>query len=98
MSSLPLTPPLLRALQDKLYEKRKQAALELERSTHDLITEGDWPKIQRILDYLITQLVYTQHTNSKNGGVMGIAAVAIALGDVSKVFNEYHAKIPMKTI
>jgi len=83
MSSLPLPQPLLRSLQDKLYEKRKIAALELERYTRELHNEEEKIKIQRILDYLVTNLVYTQHTNSKNGGVMGLAAVAIALGKVN---------------
>lgn len=77
----PLTPVCVRTLTDKLYEKRKAAALEIEniaKSLHknNMLTELD--KLISVLEGLST----SSNGNNRKGGLIGLAAVAIALGKV----------------
>ncbi|AOA60614.1 PtdIns(3,5)P(2) sythesis regulation factor [Komagataella phaffii CBS 7435] len=70
-----------RGLNDRLYEKRKAAALELEKLIKDLIKAGDSNKINEIISKLSRDFAYAVHQpNSRNGGLIGLAATAIALG------------------
>lgn len=98
-------------LNDKLYEKRKQGALEyvsvkqstpsslyevflrvsvwltgsrsLERIIRELITKSDHDKVAAILDQLCEEYAYAVHQpHARNGGLIGLAAAAIALGPV----------------
>jgi vacuole morphology and inheritance protein 14 len=64
-----------------LYDKRKIAALELEQTIRDCLTEGDRDKIKAIIDQLCRDFAYAvHHPNARNGGLIGLAAAAIALG------------------
>ncbi|KAL1865251.1 hypothetical protein VTK73DRAFT_5434 [Phialemonium thermophilum] len=70
-----------RALHDKLYDKRKVGALELERLIRELVASKDYAKVQSILDQLCNEYAYAVHQpNARNGGLIGLAAAAIALG------------------
>ncbi|KAJ9134797.1 ARM repeat-containing protein [Pleurostoma richardsiae] len=70
-----------RALNDKLYDKRKVGALELERVIRELVALKDYDKVQAILDQLCNEYAYAVHQpHARNGGLIGLAAAAIALG------------------
>ncbi|KAK9473338.1 vacuolar protein 14 C-terminal Fig4p binding-domain-containing protein [Dipodascopsis tothii] len=70
-----------RGLNDRLYEKRKGAALELEKSIRQSLEEDDIGKIKAIVDQLCHDFAYAVHQpNARNGGLIGLAASAIALG------------------
>ncbi|KOS18318.1 Protein VAC14 -like protein [Escovopsis weberi] len=70
-----------RALNDKLYDKRKVGALELEKVIRDLIAAGDEQRVQEILEQLCNDYAYTVHQpHARNGGLIGLAAAAIAIG------------------
>lgn len=101
-----------RALNDKLYDKRKVGALEydfsmvfslpsnftlprdeqklrtdvehrLERIIREYAVAKDYDKIQKIIQQLCNDYAYAVHTpHSRNGGLIGLAAAAIALGPV----------------
>ncbi|KAL2024785.1 hypothetical protein VTK56DRAFT_5606 [Thermocarpiscus australiensis] len=70
-----------RALNDKLYDKRKVGALELERLIRDLVAGKDYARVETILDQLCNEFAYAVHQpHARNGGLIGLAAAAIALG------------------
>uniref|UniRef100_A0A8H7NJ02 Vacuolar protein 14 C-terminal Fig4-binding domain-containing protein n=1 Tax=Bionectria ochroleuca TaxID=29856 RepID=A0A8H7NJ02_BIOOC len=70
-----------RALNDKFYDKRKIGALELERIIRDLVVTKDYQKVYDILDQLCDDYAYAVHQpHARNGGLIGLAAAAIALG------------------
>jgi vacuole morphology and inheritance protein 14 len=76
-----------RALNDKLYDKRKIGALELERVIRDLVSVKDYQRVHDILEQLCNEYAYAVHQpHARNGGLIGLAAAAIALGPVSFTF------------
>eukprot|EP00126_Sphaerothecum_destruens_P015168 Sdes_comp9092_c0_seq1m546 len=76
----PLTAAVLRGLSDKLYDKRKVAALEVERLMKELVQQNDKVKLRKVLDTLTDDFAYSTNPNSRKGGLIGLAATAIALG------------------
>ncbi|KAM7197198.1 Vacuolar protein 14 C-terminal Fig4p binding domain containing protein [Naviculisporaceae sp. PSN 640] len=76
-----MDPNVQRALNDKLYDKRKIGALELERVIRELVATKDYAKVEAILDQLCNEYAYAVHQpHARNGGLIGLAAAAIALG------------------
>ncbi|PTU18120.1 hypothetical protein P175DRAFT_0464714 [Aspergillus ochraceoroseus IBT 24754] len=70
-----------RLLNDKLYDRRKQGALELEKVVRDSAFRGDHEVIQKIVDQLCHDYAYAVHQpHARNGGLIGLAAASIALG------------------
>ncbi|KAF4512193.1 hypothetical protein G6O67_001367 [Ophiocordyceps sinensis] len=70
-----------RALNDKLYDKRKVGALELERIIRDLVVAQDFQRVRDIIEQLVSDYAYAVHQpHARNGGLIGLAAAAIALG------------------
>ncbi|KAI1452958.1 vacuole morphology and inheritance protein [Annulohypoxylon moriforme] len=76
-----MEPNVQRLLNDKLYDKRKTGALELERSIRELVAAKDYKRVSDILDQLCNDYAYAVHQpHARNGGLIGLAAAAIALG------------------
>lgn len=76
-----MEPNVQRLLNDKLYDKRKTGALELERCIRDLTNAKDYKRVQDILEQLCNEYAYAVHQpHARNGGLIGLAAAAIALG------------------
>ncbi|KAJ1309025.1 hypothetical protein OPQ81_004706 [Rhizoctonia solani] len=76
-----MEPAIVRGLNDKLYDKRKAAALDLEKLVRECHASGDSHRINTIIDQLID--LFSSTTNplhARNGGLIGLAAAAIALG------------------
>lgn len=72
-----MDPAIWRGLNDKIYERRKVAAHDLEKQ----ILAADKAKTQAILEQLCGMFSSpSSATHSRNGGLIGLAAVAIALG------------------
>ncbi|KAJ5779746.1 hypothetical protein N7457_007466 [Penicillium paradoxum] len=70
-----------RLLNDKLYDRRKQGALELERIVRDAVFQGEQDKIRKIVEQLCHDYAYAVHQpHARNGGLIGLAAASIALG------------------
>lgn len=68
-------------MSDKLYEKRKATALDLEKLVKQCLLEGDFARIDKIIDELCRDYAYALHQPmARNAGLMGLAAAAIALG------------------
>ncbi|KAI0475186.1 vacuole morphology and inheritance protein [Xylariaceae sp. FL0804] len=76
-----MDPHIARLLNDKLYDKRKTGALELERSIREQMAIKDFKKVQDIIQQLCDEYAYAVHQpHARNGGLIGLAAAAIALG------------------
>lgn len=80
----PLSPQCVRNLNDKLYEKRKTGALEVERLVKEFVIANDPVKIRRILKVLGEDFALSNHPNARKGGAIGLAATAIGLGKESQ--------------
>ncbi|KAI7824689.1 vacuolar protein 14 C-terminal Fig4p binding-domain-containing protein [Gamsiella multidivaricata] len=84
MSDYILSPQVSRGLSDKLYDKRKGAALEVERVIREYVIANDTAKIKLTIQALVTDFVYSVSPNARNGGLIGLAATSISLaGGVS---------------
>ncbi|KAI7484226.1 ARM repeat-containing protein [Hortaea werneckii] len=79
-----------KALQDKLYDRRKAGALELESIIRNALADGNHDKIGRIVHQLCHDYAYAVHQpHARNGGLIGLAAAAIALGsEVARYLKE----------
>lgn len=81
----PLTASCVRALVDKLYEKRKGAALEIEKIVKELISSNQFDQVKKLLKVL-EEFASSQNPNTRKGGLIGLAAVAIGLGKDSSSY------------
>ncbi|CAA3026097.1 protein VAC14 homolog isoform X2 [Olea europaea var. sylvestris] len=70
---------VLRNLSDKLYEKRKNAALEVEGIVKQLAAAGDHDKITAAINFLANEFTYSPQANHRKGGLIGLAAATVAL-------------------
>ncbi|OAG40241.1 hypothetical protein AYO21_05524 [Fonsecaea monophora] len=76
-----MDPAVQRLLTDKLYDKRKQGALELERFIREASAAKEYDKIRKTIDQLCHDYAYAVHLpHARNGGLIGLAAASIALG------------------
>ena len=81
----PLGAALLRNLADRQYEKRKGAALEIENLVKELMGAGGRPEAtaqtEQIMVVLGRDFVHSSQANHRKGGLIGLAAAALGLGD-----------------
>lgn len=70
---------VLRNLADKLYEKRKNAALEVEGVVKQLTAVGDHDKINAVINLLTREFTDSSQANHRKGGLIGLAAVTVGL-------------------
>ncbi|KAL6003427.1 hypothetical protein ACLOJK_023650 [Asimina triloba] len=71
---------VIRSLSDKLYEKRKNAALEkLEGVVKQLAAAGDHDRITAVINLLTTEFTYSPQANHRKGGLIGLAAATVGL-------------------
>eukprot|EP00249_Psilotum_nudum_P024047 c29071_g1_i2 orf=535-2670(-) len=69
----------LRNLSDKLYEKRKNAALEVEGVVRHLTAAGDHEKLTTVINVLINDFALSPQANHRKGGLIGLAAATVGL-------------------
>ncbi|PON81799.1 Vacuole morphology and inheritance protein [Trema orientale] len=70
---------VIRNLSDKLYEKRKNAALEVEGIVKNLASSGDHDKITAVINLLTNEFTYSPQANHRKGGLIGLAAATVGL-------------------
>ncbi|MED6180529.1 PtdIns(3,5)P(2) sythesis regulation factor, variant 2 [Stylosanthes scabra] len=70
---------VLRNLADKLYEKRKNAALDVEGIVKQLAAAGEHEKITAVINLLTTEFTYSPQANHRKGGLIGLAAATVGL-------------------
>src|SRR5262249_31053991 len=63
----------------------RPAATRLERVVRELTAHKEFDRIKSILDQLVNEYAYhVNQPHARNGGLIGLAAAAIALGPVSR--------------
>lgn len=77
-----MDPTLQKALLDRVYDKRKAATLDLEKQVREALNKGDRGRVNLIIQQLCSLLSSTapQNVNARNGGLIGLAGISIALG------------------
>ncbi|XP_055612874.1 protein VAC14 homolog [Uranotaenia lowii] len=75
----PISEACMKALSDKTYEKRKIAASEIEKMVADFNSKKNYPQIRKIIEVLSRELVTSNDSNKKKGGLIALAATSIAL-------------------
>ncbi|KFK33392.1 hypothetical protein AALP_AA5G006900 [Arabis alpina] len=78
-----------RNLSDKLYEKRKNAALDLENIVKSLTSAGDHDKISKVIEMLIKEFAKSPQANHRKGGLIGLAAVTVGLSSEAAQYLEH---------
>lgn len=87
----PLSANIVRNLSDKLYEKRKMGALELEQLIRDSKDAKDTEKINTIINFITSQFALSSSGNQRKGGLIALAATAIGLGAVHLSRSSMHS-------
>jgi vacuole morphology and inheritance protein 14 len=82
----PLQQSTTRNLSDKLYEKRKMGALEVEQLVKELNVSKDHEKIKLVISHLVKNFSDSSQGNSRKGGLIALAATAIGLGSVCWIY------------
>jgi len=90
--SAPLPPSIARNLSDRLYDKRKLGALEVEALVRDLTTHKEDDKIRMVIQYLVNNFSDSPQGNARKGGLIALAASAIGLG--TEIYKYVDQLIP----
>ncbi|KAA0186364.1 Protein VAC14 [Fasciolopsis buskii] len=91
----PLTVACVKNLVDKLFEKRKLAAAEIERLTREAFAEDKRNDIVRLIGYFSQDFVMSPNPHTRKGGLLGLASVAIGLNQNACL---YHGPIILPVI
>lgn len=79
-----MDPSVQKALNDKLYDRRKGGALEIEKLIREDLNKGEHERIAKVVKQLCKDFAYdVHHPYARTGGLIGLAAASIALGSVS---------------
>eukprot|EP01117_Protostelium_nocturnum_P008191 TRINITY_DN2920_c0_g1_i1.p1 TRINITY_DN2920_c0_g1~~TRINITY_DN2920_c0_g1_i1.p1 ORF type:complete len:747 (-),score=254.35 TRINITY_DN2920_c0_g1_i1:4-2244(-) len=80
----PIPQSISRNLSDRIYEKRKLGALEIEELVKGLSLNKEEDRIRSVIQYLVSNFAESPQGNARKGGLIALAASAIGLG------NEIH--------
>ncbi|CAL5428226.1 unnamed protein product [Camellia sinensis] len=90
-----IPPAVLRNLSDKLYEKRKNAALEIEGIVKQLAAAGEHDKITAVINLLANEFTYSAQVNHRKGGLIGLATATVALtGEAAQHLEVWEDNAP----
>ncbi|XP_046483958.1 protein VAC14 homolog [Neodiprion pinetum] len=84
----PLSAACIRSLNDKLYEKRKAAAVEIEKMVKEFAANNNTVLIKRLLKVLGQDFATSQNPHTRKGGLIGLAAIAVGLGKDTGQYTE----------
>lgn len=77
-----LPPVVVKNIGDKLYEKRKTAALEVEQLVKKLANSGNTVKIKQLVGRLVDDFALSGQANLRKGGLLCLAAATVGLRTV----------------
>lgn len=84
MAPWSMSSPLVLALRPAIGHLYSQLGCRLERVIRELVAAKDYQRVGAVLDQLCNEYAYAVHQpHARNGGLIGLAAAAIALGSVS---------------
>lgn len=78
-----ISPAVLVSLAHKRYERRRLAAMEIEKVVRGLAAQGELERVRAILLLLSDDYVRSTNEDARKGGVVGLAACAIGLKKAS---------------
>ncbi|KAL1449005.1 hypothetical protein WDU94_000249 [Cyamophila willieti] len=84
----PLSTACVRALNDKMYDKRKLAALEIEKMVKEFHQMNNHAQIKKLLKVLGHDFAVSKNPQTKKGGLIGLAAIAVGLGKDSNQYTD----------
>ncbi|KRT84453.1 HEAT domain-containing protein, partial [Oryctes borbonicus] len=84
----PLSLACVKTLHDKLYEKRKIAALEIEKMVKEFAAVDNTVQIKKLLKVLGEDFATSQNPHVRKGGLLGLAATSIALGKQTSQYTD----------
>ncbi|XP_063972003.1 protein VAC14 homolog [Diachasmimorpha longicaudata] len=84
----PLSAACVRSLNDKMYEKRKPAAVEIEKMVKEFSARNNIPQIKRLLKVLGQDFATSHNSHTRKGGLIGLAAIAVGLGKDTGQYTE----------
>ncbi|KAF7995537.1 hypothetical protein HCN44_006644 [Aphidius gifuensis] len=76
----PLSPACVRMLNEKVYDKRKPAALEIEKMIKEFSARNNTVQIKRLLKVLGQDFAASHNANTRKGGLIGLGAISVGLG------------------
>eukprot|EP00002_Diphylleia_rotans_P040980 TRINITY_DN985_c0_g3_i1.p1 TRINITY_DN985_c0_g3~~TRINITY_DN985_c0_g3_i1.p1 ORF type:complete len:810 (-),score=140.71 TRINITY_DN985_c0_g3_i1:412-2841(-) len=71
---------VLRNLGDRLYERRKLAAMEIETTVMQLAYAKDFDAIHEVIIFLNAEYTFSKNPQNRKGGLIGLAGCSIGLG------------------
>ena len=84
-----LNQQIQRNLADKLYERRKMGALEVEAMVKEWGAQNDKAHLLKLINFLTEHYTNSPHANYRKGGLIAFAAVAIGLqGEIYTIITE----------
>lgn len=87
----PLSAATIKNLHDKLYDKRKLGAVEVEVQVRELRASGQGQeRIVDILTYLNDSFIASGSMSSRKGGLIAFAAAALGLGGVRPTLGVWN--------
>uniref|UniRef100_A0A0X3NU79 Protein VAC14 homolog n=1 Tax=Schistocephalus solidus TaxID=70667 RepID=A0A0X3NU79_SCHSO len=75
-----LPPGCVKNLSDKLFEKRKAGAMEVEQIVKALLSKEKFSDLEKILEFFGQEFIPSCNCHVRKGGLIGLASVAIGLG------------------
>lgn len=78
--------PIQRGLGDRSYDKRKKSALEVEALVRQLQSEGNAELVKSTVTILSLEFTQSPNLNLRKGGLIGLAATAIALMQDTRLY------------
>ncbi|KAM7539493.1 hypothetical protein Aperf_G00000053630 [Anoplocephala perfoliata] len=84
----PLPNGCVKNLCDKIFEKRKAGAMEVEQLVKTFIQKEKTIEIERILQILGQDFIVSPNVNVRKGGLFGLASVAIGLGQHCSLYAD----------
>ncbi|KAI0979305.1 hypothetical protein GJ496_010629 [Pomphorhynchus laevis] len=88
LATAPVSPQIIKLLCDKVHDKRKLAAAEIGKIVTALKTSDQYDEIQVLIEVFIKQLALSHVSNSRKGGLLGLATVAVSLGEHAQFYKE----------
>ena len=74
-----ISPAVLVSLAHKRYERRRLAAMEMEKVVRSLAQQNEWDRVRAILLLLSDDYVRSTSEDARKGGVVALAAAAIGM-------------------
>ncbi|XP_011494021.1 PREDICTED: protein VAC14 homolog [Ceratosolen solmsi marchali] len=87
----PLSTACVKSLNDKFYEKRKAAALEIDKMVKDFAAHNNTAQIKRLFKVLGQDFATSHNPHGRKGGLIGLGAMAVGLGsaNTAKYMEEF---------